>query len=53
MNRKSGALEAQKAYDAGDNRLQPTTYRLGMNFTFVVEVDDDADVIDITNWEED
>ena len=39
---------AQKAYDAGDDRLQPKTYRLGMNFTFVVEVNDDANVIDIT-----
>ena len=51
MERKNGVLEAQKVYDAGENRLQPKTYRLGMNFTFVVEVNDDANIIDITPLE--
>lgn len=50
MERKNGVLEAQKVYDAGDNRLQPKTYRLGMNFQLVIEIDEQKNIIDITDY---
>jgi|GEM_PF-4149594 len=50
MKRKSGVLETQKIYDAGDNRLQPKTYRLGVNFQLIIEIDEQANIIDITDY---
>ena len=50
MDRKSGALEAQKVYDAGENRLQPKTYRLGVNFQLIIEIDEQKNIIDITDY---
>ena len=46
----SGAQEAQKVKDAGEYR-RPAKYRIGI--ALVVEVNDDADVIDITPLKED
>jgi hypothetical protein len=48
MNEIRGALEARK--EAGDYR-RPAKYRIGI--AFVIEVNDDADVIDITPLKED
>jgi len=50
MNLKCGALEAQKIKDAGENRLQPKTCRLGMNFQLIIEIDEQKNIMDITDY---
>ncbi|MCK4349116.1 MAG: hypothetical protein KAW47_10920 [Thermoplasmatales archaeon] len=50
MERKNGVLEAQKIYGAGDDRLQPKTYRLGVNFQLIIEIDEQSNIIDITDY---
>ena len=48
MNRTSGVLETQKVYDAGENRLQPKTYKFGVQL--IIEIDEQKNIIDITDY---
>ena len=36
--------------DAGENRLQPKTYRFGVNFQLIIEIDEQKNIIDITDY---
>ena len=36
--------------EAGENRLQPKTYRLGVNFQLIIEIDEQKNIIDITDY---
>lgn len=49
-NMKKNNIWAVAQEDAGDNKLQPKTYRLGMNFQLIIEIDEQKNIIDITDY---